>query len=107
MSSLEIDKIKVKELEAESIIVKSVDEKHSVSVVSFKDGVGAWVGVGANSFCILDSATHGKYVGINASGVYDKACPLALSIGDKDITLQVLKNGEVYQVSLLELFNKL
>jgi hypothetical protein len=107
MSKLEIDEIKVKSIEAESIVVKSADEKHSISVVSFVDGVGAWVGVGKNSFCVLDSAVHGKYIGINAQDIYDKACPLALSVSDKDITLQVVKNGEVHQLSLLELFNKL
>ena len=97
------ESVKFDVIEAKSIVVRSDDGDHAVVIKAFESGVGMWIGCGSDSFCMLDSKIHGKYVGANAVSTSPTACPVALFFKDGEIYLQTVKDGNVTQVPLLSL----
>lgn len=71
-------------IEADEIVLRSKDGKHSISLLAYADGVGMWVSNGFDNVCVCsnNNSQSGPYVGVISNN--GSACPFASATGARE-----------------------
>ena len=90
-------------IEADEIVLRSKDGKHSISLLAYADGVGMWVSNGFDNVCVCsnNNSQSGPYVGVISNN--GSACPVAISVNNGEAHIQLSDGGNVQILSVKEL----